>query len=118
MTTPKLLLHTEGAAVLLTSCILYHESQASWLWFAVLFLTPDFLMIGYLVNKKLGATIYNGFHTYSVPLMIYGILWFTGQTSYTWLLLIWIAHIAFDRLLGYGLKYDTAFKETHLNRVS
>jgi phosphatidylserine synthase len=118
MTKPKLLLHAEGAAVLLTSCILYHQLQASWLWFAVLFLTPDFSMIGYLVNKKLGAAIYNVFHTYSVPLMIYIVLWFTGQTSYTWLLLIWVAHIAFDRLLGYGLKYDTAFKETHLNRVS
>jgi hypothetical protein len=29
--------------------------------------------------------------------------------------LIWIAHIAFDRLLGFGLKYPTQFKDTHLN---
>ena len=31
--------------------------------------------------------------------------------------LIWLAHIGADRLLGYGLKYPTAFKDTHLNRV-
>jgi hypothetical protein len=31
--------------------------------------------------------------------------------------LIWLAHIGADRLLGYGLKYPTAFKDTHLSRV-
>ena len=31
--------------------------------------------------------------------------------------LIWLAHIGMDRLLGYGLKYPTAFKDTHLQRV-
>ena len=31
--------------------------------------------------------------------------------------LIWLAHIGMDRTLGYGLKYPTAFKDTHLHRV-
>jgi hypothetical protein len=31
--------------------------------------------------------------------------------------LIWGAHIGADRMLGYGLKYPTAFKHTHLQRV-
>ena len=31
--------------------------------------------------------------------------------------LIWLAHIGMDRALGYGLKYETAFKDTHLERV-
>jgi hypothetical protein len=31
--------------------------------------------------------------------------------------LIWAAHIGVDRLLGYGLKYPTAFRDTHLRRV-
>ena len=30
---------------------------------------------------------------------------------------IWVAHIGFDRALGYGLKYATAFKDTHLGKV-
>jgi hypothetical protein len=30
--------------------------------------------------------------------------------------LIWIAHIGFDRALGYGLKYPTGFGDTHLGR--
>jgi hypothetical protein len=31
--------------------------------------------------------------------------------------LIWIAHIGVDRALGYGLKYPSSFKDTHLQRV-
>ena len=33
------------------------------------------------------------------------------------LALIWLAHIGMDRLVGYGLKYRGALKETHLGRV-
>jgi len=33
------------------------------------------------------------------------------------LALIWFSHIGMDRLVGYGLKYPTAFKDTHLGRV-
>jgi hypothetical protein len=31
--------------------------------------------------------------------------------------LVWFAHIGMDRLMGYGLKYPTGFKDTHLQRV-
>ena len=31
--------------------------------------------------------------------------------------LIWAAHIGVDRVLGYGLKYPTAFRDTHLGPV-
>jgi hypothetical protein len=31
--------------------------------------------------------------------------------------LIWLAHIGFDRMLGYGLKYPTFFEDTHLQHV-
>jgi hypothetical protein len=30
---------------------------------------------------------------------------------------IWIAHVGFDRMLGHGLKYETAFGDTHLGRI-
>jgi hypothetical protein len=30
---------------------------------------------------------------------------------------IWLAYIGADRLLGYGLKYPAAVKDTHLSRV-
>jgi hypothetical protein len=30
---------------------------------------------------------------------------------------LWALHIGVDRALGYGLKYPTAFADTHLGRV-
>ena len=115
--TPKPLLRIEGAAVLLTACVLYQHLQGSWLWFGVLLLTPDLSMLGYVVNKRLGAVLYNLVHTYTAPLLVGSVLWFCERTGHLWLILIWVAHIGFDRLLGYGLKYETAFKDTHLQRV-
>jgi len=117
MLKPRLLLHIEGAAVLFTACVIYQQSHGSWLWFGLLFFTPDFSMLGYLANKKAGAAIYNLCHTYTMPLLLLFVLWLSGQTSFLWLGLIWLAHIGFDRLLGFGLKYETAFKVTHFQRV-
>ena len=114
---PKLLLHIEGGAILAATCIIYHHLHGSWLWFALLFLVPDISMFGYMINKKVGAMAYNFAHTYTIPILLSLALWFFGQTSHVWLALIWIAHIGCDRLLGFGLKYETAFKDTHLNRV-
>jgi hypothetical protein len=31
--------------------------------------------------------------------------------------LIWLAHIGFDRALGYGLKYAGGFSQTHLGKL-
>jgi len=31
--------------------------------------------------------------------------------------MIWLAHIGFDRALGYGLKYASGFGFTHLGRI-
>jgi hypothetical protein len=31
--------------------------------------------------------------------------------------MIWLAHIGFDRALGYGLKYAAGFTFTHLGRI-
>jgi uncharacterized protein DUF4260 len=30
---------------------------------------------------------------------------------------VWFAHIGMDRMAGYGLKYASGFKDTHLGRV-
>jgi hypothetical protein len=114
---PKLLLHVEGLAVLVAACVLYHEAGASWGLFAALFLAPDLLMAGYFFGKKVGARLYNAGHTYTAPFLLWAVVCLAHRPSWFPLCLIWAAHIGFDRLLGYGLKYDTAFKDTHLGRV-
>ena len=117
MLKPKILLHVEGAAVLVFSVVLFNQWPGHWGWFALLFLTPDFFMLGYLAGKSAGAAAYNLGHTYTTPLLLAGMLWWLGQAASLWLPVIWVAHIGFDRLLGYGLKYETDFKDTHLHKV-
>ena len=94
MLKPRTLLHMEGLAVLALSAFAYARMDASWLWFALLSLVPDLFMVGYLFNPRVGAFTYNLAHTCVGPLL------------------------AFGGLLGYGLKSETAFQDTHPQRVS
>ena len=117
LTSPSILLRTEEAALLLATLYAYHHLHASWLLFALLFLTPDLFMLGYLLNPRVGAATYNLAHTLTLPLAILFISYLQHWPLAVSLALIWAAHIAFDRLLGYGLKYPTYFKDTHLQHI-
>jgi hypothetical protein len=112
---PRLLLRLEGMTVLLVSVLLFAQTDNSWLLFGVLFLAPDLGFLGYLAGPRVGAASYNALHTYVGPLLLGGALLLTGSSVAV--PLIWTAHIGFDRLLGYGLKYPTAFSHTHLGRI-
>lgn len=114
---PKLLLHIEGATILAVTLVLYGQSGGSWLLFALLVLAPDLSMLGYLAGNSVGAVVYDVVHSYPLPaaLAIYG--WLAGNPLALQLALIWFAHIGGDRMLGYGLKYPSGFKDTHLERV-
>ncbi|MGB1285381.1 MAG: DUF4260 domain-containing protein [Aggregatilineales bacterium] len=114
---PRILLHLEGAAVLLTALVLYSQHSGDWLVFALLLFVPDVSMVGYLMNKKMGAMLYNGVHTYPVPLVIIGTGLALTQPMIMSVGLILLAHIGIDRMVGYGLKYETDFKDTHMGRI-
>jgi hypothetical protein len=113
--SPRVLLHLEGAAAFLVSLIAYRWSHASWLLFALLFLVPDLSLLGYLANVRVGAVSYNAVHTYLAPLALAAYGAASDRLPIFSISLIWIAHIAFDRMLGFGLKYPTRFKDTHLS---
>src|SRR5271170_3804299 len=112
MLQPSLLLRLEEATVLIATLLAYHHLHASWLLFAILFLTPDLFMLGYLVNVRIGAATYNLAHTLTLPLTLLLASYILHWRLPLALALIWTAHIAADRLLGYGLKYPTFFKDT------
>ena len=118
LTRPGMLLRLEHAAMLAVVLFAYHYSGSSWWTFAVLFLWPDLGMLGYLANARLGAATYNVVHTSVLPIALAAFGYLSGRTSLIPFAFIWLAHIEFDRMLGYGLKYPTAFKETHLDRIS
>jgi hypothetical protein len=117
LTRPRWILHLEGAAILTAALFLYARGHFAWWLLAVLFLAPDLFMLGYLANPKVGAALYNFVHTYVNPivlLMVASLLTAPQVTPYG---LIWLAHLGFDRMLGFGLKYPTQFRDTHLQRV-
>jgi hypothetical protein len=112
---PRPLLHLEGAAVFIASLRFYQHHHGSWLLFILLFLAPDLSMLGYIFNPRVGAITYNAVHTYVCPLALGGYALWNGQHLPLLWALIWIAHIGFDRMLGFGLKYPSRFKDTHLS---
>jgi hypothetical protein len=115
--SPRILLHLEGATVLLLSVLFYFQQGGHWLLFILLLLMPDVSIMGYLAGPRLGSISYNLAHIYLWPLALIAIASFTNAALIAQLALIWSAHIGMDRMLGYGLKYPTAFKDTHLQRL-
>jgi hypothetical protein len=91
--------------------------HCSWLMFAALFLAPDLFMLGYLFGNRVGARTYNLAHTYTAPLALGLVAFFAPDPMLFGIGLVWAAHIGFDRLLGYGLKYGSGFKDTDLGKV-
>ncbi|MEM7625126.1 MAG: DUF4260 domain-containing protein [Planctomycetota bacterium] len=115
MSGPWLWLRIEGAAVLIASCWAYASIGAGWWLFTALFFVPDVSMVGYLRNLRVGAALYNLGHVYVWPVVLIGVGWYTAGPYITEIGLIWTAHIAFDRALGFGLKYPDRFRHTHLD---
>lgn len=117
LSLPRIMLHVEGAAVLLLSIALYAHLRGSAVLFLALILVPDVAMVGYLVNKQVGAVIYNVGHNYGLPLALGLAALMAGWQLGVLLAIIWVAHIGMDRAAGYGMKYSSGFKDTHFNRI-
>lgn len=113
----RLLLRAEGLVVLAAAVAAYAQFGAGWGWFAALFLLPDLSFLAYLAGPRWGALAYNAAHSYlgAVGLLAAGVL--GASPILLAAALVWCAHIGFDRLLGYGLKYGAGFGHTHLGRL-
>jgi hypothetical protein len=117
LSMPGILLRLEGLAVLLTALVLYSQVSGDWLLFVVLLLAPDLAALGYLVNVRVGSVTYNIAHYFGLPLALGLVSLLGGWALGLSLALIWAAHIGMDRVFGYGFKYATSFKDTHLGRI-
>jgi hypothetical protein len=117
LTKPRRILHLEGAAIFIAAIAVYLVGHYPWWLFAVLFLAPDVFILGYLIDVKWGATVYNLVHTLTLPLLLLAAAFVFTTPRWVPYGLIWLAHIGIDRGLGFGLKYPTFFKDTHLQHV-
>jgi hypothetical protein len=114
---PRMLLMAEGLALFAVCIFVYATLGFSWWLFAALILAPDIGMIGYLRGPKLGAQLYNALH-FTPPPIVLGVAGYVAAVPLAIALAaVWLAHIGMDRMLGYGLKYETGFADTHLGRI-
>jgi hypothetical protein len=114
---PLTILRLEGAAVLALAAAAYGHSGAGWGLFAACFLVPDLAFLGYLAGPRVGAAAYNATHSYVGAALLGALGVGLGAPLASSLALVWAAHVGFDRMLGYGLKYASAFGHTHLGRI-
>ena len=114
---PLALLRLEGLAALFAAIVVYLDQDYSVLALVLLFLLPDVSFLGYLAGPRTGSVVYNAVHTYVPPLALGTIGVLVDEDVLIQIALIWVAHIGVDRALGFGLKYPTAFEDTHLHRL-
>ncbi|MDM5452367.1 DUF4260 domain-containing protein [Peribacillus simplex] len=113
----KKFLHIEGLMVLLAMIYIYSLYEFSWSIFLLFILSPDVSMLAYLIDDRVGAKVYNLFHTYTLSIFMILLAIFLKSDALMMIGSIWTAHIGMDRLFGYGLKYTSSFKATHLQKV-
>ena len=80
---------------------------------------PDVSLLGYLrPANKASAAFYNLVHCYVLPLALGLLAWKRGGVLGGQVALSWMAHISFDRCLGYGLKFPESFRYTHMQAAA
>ena len=110
-------LRIEEFLMFLSSIYLFNLLDYEWWLFLALFLAPDLSMLGYIISPKIGAYAYNLFHHKGVALAIYLLGIYTGVNELQLVGLILFGHSSFDRIMGYGLKYEDSFNHTHLGLI-
>ncbi|MDZ7689405.1 MAG: DUF4260 domain-containing protein [Halobacteriales archaeon] len=111
---PRQYLRLEGIVAAGVALAAYFVIDGPLWTLAVFALAPDLSMLGYLAGRR-GALVYNVAHTYTLPLALGAVGFYVDARLSLLVALVWAGHIGADRALGYGLKYESGFKDTHLS---
>lgn len=113
----KITLKLEELAMFALGVFAFNQLDFAWWWFLVLLFTPDIGMLGYGINLKIGALIYNVFHHKGLAVLVYIIGVYLANDVLQLAGIILFSHASFDRFFGFGLKYKTSFNDTHLGII-
>ena len=114
----KTIFRFEGLMLFLLCLFFYNQLHASWLIFFVLWLLPDLSAVGYLKNSRIGAATYNLIHNYILAGLIIFIGFWLKNNFIISLGIILASHVSLDRFCGYGLKFPSGFKDTHMQKYN
>jgi hypothetical protein len=105
-----------ATALAITVVVTYHASWWPLVGFAIL---PDisflFGMSSGLARGRLhprAVPIYNALHRYWAPGALIGVTFIVQSPEYMAAGLAWVAHISFDRSLGFGLRTPEGFQRS------
>lgn len=113
----KSVLKLEELLMFVLGIYLFAQLDYQWWWFLVLILTPDIGMLGYLIGNRTASLLYNIFHHKGLALFTYLVGSYLNLPLCQLIGVILFAHASMDRVFGYGLKYETGFKFTHLGEI-
>lgn len=107
-------LRLEEAAMFGLSIYLFSLLFLPWWYFPLYILAPDIGMLGYVINARIGAFTYNVFHSKLLAIVILLLGYVSDNHMVIFSGIVLFGHASLDRMLGYGLKYNTGFHHTHL----
>lgn len=113
----KTIIKLEELGLFILGIYLVSLLNFEWWWFLVLILAPDLSMLGYVFGNKSGAFFYNIFHHRGIAVLLYILGCYLKIELLQLLGIILFSHSAMDRIFGYGLKYESGFKYTHLGEI-
>lgn len=113
----KTALKLEEFALFLIGVIGFIHFGGTEIQFLVFILAPDLSMVGYLRNPKTGAFIYNIVHHKATGIILFILGLMTSNQLLILSGIILFSHSSMDRSLGYGLKYNESFNNTHLGKI-
>ena len=125
---PKIIIRLENLAIFIIAFYwIYNYSSfpnapffmtsGGWYLFILIWLSFDISMVGYLYSKKIGAVIYNLVHNYLLVILLVVTSILISSELLMAISLILASHVSLDRLMGYGLKYSSDFKHTHIQKL-
>lgn len=113
----KLLISLEEVAKLILSYLLSLYLGYSWWVYLAWLLAPDLSMVGYAINTRIGAWLYNLVHHQALAVAVGVTGYFMNSSELMLAGAVLFGHSAMDRALGYGLKHEDDFKHTHLGWI-
>jgi hypothetical protein len=110
-------LRAEGVVAFVGGIVAWIALGGQPVWLIVLILLPDLAIAGYLRGPHVGAIAYNIVHNWATAGIVLGLGLVVAVPALVLAGVLLVAHVGMDRALGYGLKYPTAFQDTHLGRI-